>query len=149
MKLTLTALFLCLIATALQAQSLLNTDTFVPPVYQEIPLGSIHPEGWLKHQLQLMRDGTSGHLDEVYSKLKNSNGWLGGTGDAWEETPYWLDGAVPLAWLLNDEKLKGKVKKYINWTIENQRPSGYFGGITKYERENKTQVTIENLKKAA
>lgn len=118
---------------------------FIPPVYQELPLGTIHPEGWLLHQLQIMRNGTSGHLDEVYGKIKTSNGWLGGTGDAWEETPYWLDGAVPLAWLLNDKILQDKVKKYINWTIENQRPSGYFGGMTKYERDNDTLATVENI----
>jgi hypothetical protein len=125
-----------------------DSSTFVPPVYHKIPLGAIRPEGWLKHQLQIMRDGTTGHLDEVYDKLKNNNGWLGGTGDAWEETPYWLDGAVPLAWLLDDKTLQEKVKKYIDWSLSHQRPSGYFGGITKYERDNDTVVTVDNLKEA-
>lgn len=125
-----------------------DSTTFVQPVYFQVPLGSVRPESWLKHQLEIMRDGTTGHLDEVYAKLKNNNGWLGGTGDAWEETPYWLDGAVPLAWLLDDKTLQEKVKKYINWSIEHQRPSGYFGGITKFERENDTVVTAENLKDA-
>lgn len=121
---------------------------YAAPVYTPLPLGAVHPQGWLKHQLQMMRDGTTGHLDEVYAKVKDSNGWLGGTGDAWEETPYWLDGAVPLAWLLNDNALQQKVKKYINWTLEHQRPSGYFGGITKYERDNNTTVDAENVKLA-
>jgi len=112
--------------------------------YTELPLGSILPKGWLLHQLQIMRDGTTGHLDEVYEKIKNDNGWLGGKGDGWEETPYWLDGAVPLAYLLNDEQLKSKVLKYINWTLTNQRPSGYFGPITKWERETGKKITPEN-----
>jgi DUF1680 family protein len=142
-------LFIFLFITGLAiAQSLTTENGFVAPVYSEVPLGSIKPQGWLRNQLQIMRDGTSGHLDEVYDKVKNNNGWLGGTGDAWEETPYWLDGAVPLAWLLEDINLQKKVKKYIDWTIENQRPSGYFGGITKYERDNGTQVTVANLAKA-
>jgi len=96
---------------------------FVKPLYTEAALGSIRPTGWLHDQLETMRDGTTGHLDEVYSKLKNDNGWLGGKGDGWEETPYWLDGAVPLAYLLDDAALKAKVLKYINWTIDHQRPS--------------------------
>ena len=125
-----------------------KANTFVQPVYQELPLGAIKPEGWLKHQLQIMRDGSSGHLDETYNKIKTNNGWLGGRGDAWEETPYWLDGAVPLAWQLDDKELQNKVKRYIDWTIDNQRPSGYFGGITKYEHEKKVQVTDKNLKEA-
>ena len=67
------------------AQSL--PEKFISPIYQELPLGTIQPEGWLKHQLQIMAKGTSGHLDEVYAKIGKDNGWLGGTGDAWEETP--------------------------------------------------------------
>ncbi len=146
MKKSFYVLIICLLAIAASGQLPSKTNTFVQPVYKELPLGAIKPEGWLRHQLQIMRDGTTGHLDEFYDKIKNSNGWQGGTGDAWEETPYWLDGAVPLAWLLDDEKLQRKVKKYIDWTISNQRPSGYFGGITKYERENKAQVTDKNIK---
>ena len=117
---------------------------FVDPVYQQLPLGAIRPKGWLLHQLQIMNAGTTGHLDEVYDKIKNDNGWLGGKGDGWEETPYWLDGALPLAYLLEDKKLQGKVLKYINWTLTHQRPSGYFGPITKAEREEGKEITVEN-----
>jgi len=113
-------------------------ESFIKPKYTAVALGAIQPGGWLRDQLQLMLAGTTGHLDEVYWKVKNDNGWLGGKGDAWEETPYWLDGAVPLAWQLNNTALKQKVMKYINWTLEHQRPSGYFGGITKAEQEGKT-----------
>jgi DUF1680 family protein len=129
------------------AQSLQNTaaeTNFVPSKYTEIPLGAIKPKGWLLHQLEIMRDGTSGHLDEVYGKVKNDNGWLGGKGDGWEETPYWLDGAVPLAYLLEGQELRDKVLKYINWTIDNQRPSGYFGPITKWERETGKKIDVAN-----
>jgi len=124
-----------------------SADHFTKPLYTEIPLGSIHPQGWLKDQLEIMRDGTTGHLDEVYAKLKNDNGWLGGKGDGWEETPYWLDGAVPLAWLLDDATLKAKVLKYINWTIDHQRPSGYFGPVTKAERDSGAVITLANCQK--
>jgi len=124
-----------------------NTDRFIKPLYTEIPLGAIHPTGWLHDQLEIMRDGTTGHLDEVYAKLKNDNGWLGGRGDGWEETPYWLDGAVPLAWLLDDATLKTKVLKYINWTIEHQRPSGYFGPITRAERDSGAVINLANCQR--
>lgn len=112
-----------------------------PLHYTELPLGSIRPEGWLKNQLVIMRNGATGHLDETYWKLKNDNGWLGGKGDDWEETPYWLDGALPLAYTLNDEALKDKVLKYVNWSLEHQRPSGFFGPLSKAEREGKTTET--------
>ena len=117
---------------------------FVAPKYTPVSLGAVKPQGWLRNQLQIMRQGTTGHLDEVYDKIKKDNGWLGGQGDNWEETPYWLDGAVPLAYLLNDKPLQDKVKKYVNWTLDNQRPSGYFGPLTKEEREKGSKITPEN-----
>lgn len=139
---------LLIMAGGITKASAKTSDTtingLVPLKYTELPLGSIRPGGWLLNQLQIMKQGTTGHLDEVYEKIKNDNGWLGGKGDGWEETPYWLDGAVPLAYLLNDEPLKSKVLKYINWTLSNQRTSGYFGPITKWERETGKKVTAEN-----
>ncbi len=113
--------------------------------YTEIPLGSIKPRGWLLDQLQIMSNGSTGHLDETHWKINaGSSGWLGFNGDAWEETPYWLDGAVPLAYLLDDPKLKAKIIKYINWTLNNQRPSGYFGPFTKAEKEKSIDITADN-----
>ncbi|WP_417361018.1 beta-L-arabinofuranosidase domain-containing protein [Galbibacter sp.] len=122
---------------------------FTERIYKEVPLGEIQPKGWLGNQLEIMRDHSTGHLDEVYDKIRIDNGWLGGQGDAWEETPYWLDGAVPLAYLLDDEVLKEKVQKYIDWSIENQRPSGYFGPITNWERESGLQVDVEHCEQGA
>ena len=112
--------------------------------YSPVPLQSIKPEGWLLQQLQTMARGSSGHLDEIYAKVKDDNGWLGGSGDGWEETPYWLDGATPLAYLLKDKALESKVLQYINWTLDNQRPSGYFGPLTDQERKTGKKVTAGN-----
>ncbi|EIJ37418.1 hypothetical protein JoomaDRAFT_0361 [Galbibacter orientalis DSM 19592] len=122
-------------------------STFVTSMYQEVALGEIQPNGWLEDQLTIMLNNSTGHLDEIYDKVKIDNGWLGGNGDDWEETPYWLDGAVPLAYQLNNERLKQKVKKYIDWSIDNQRPSGYFGPITEWERETGNKVDFENADK--
>lgn len=113
-----------------------NQAPLVPQKYIELPLGAVKPQGWLLEQLMIMKNNSTGHIDEYYHKIKDHNGWLGGNGDGWEETPYWLDGAVPLAYMLDDQTLKGKVLKFINWTLDNQRPSGYFGPFTKYERES-------------
>ena len=87
-----------------------------------------------------MKNGSTGHLDESYGKLKNDNEWLGGITESYEQTPYWLDGALPLAYILDDKPLKDKVLRYVNWTLDNQRESGYFGPVTKYEREKGIKV---------
>jgi len=130
--------------TTIQAQVSKGT---VPEKYIEMPLASTRPKGWLLSQLKTMRAGTTGHLDEVYDKVKIDNGWLGGKGDGWEETPYWLDGALPLAYLLDDKILKNKVLRYVDWTLDNQRPSGYFGPLTPWERETGKKISIADSDK--
>jgi hypothetical protein len=124
-------------------QPIAETTLVVSP-YREVPASDIEPMGWLRDQLETQLKGTTGHLDEMHEKIAKDNGWLGGKGDNWEETPYWLDGAVPLAYLLKDKALTEKVQRYINWTLNHQRPSGYFGAITKAERSNSLQITPEN-----
>jgi DUF1680 family protein len=98
--------------------------------YLELPLGAIKPEGWLKEQLERMAEGMTGNLDEIYPEVVGPrNGWLGGDGDGWERGPYWIDGLLPLAYILDDEKLKAKVKPWVEWTIQNQTKEGYIGPI--------------------
>jgi hypothetical protein len=107
-----------------------NRPPLVPMPYMEMPLGCIRPEGWLMQQLQLMKSGMTGHLDELYpTVLGPRNGWLGGDGDGWERGPYWLDGLIPLAWILDDEELKAKAMPWIEWTLSSQTEDGYFGPV--------------------
>jgi DUF1680 family protein len=98
--------------------------------YAELPLGAIKPEGWLQEQLKGMAKGMTGHLDELYPEVVGDrNGWLGGDGDGWERGPYWIDGALPLAYQIGDEALKQKVDRWVQWTLNNQREDGYIGPI--------------------
>lgn len=133
--------FFVMLQGNLSAQEFSSQPAFQSSVYQELPLGAIKPQGWLLHQLKLMREGSTGHLDEWFKKLID-NGWRGGKGDGWEATPYWLDGALPLAWLMNDTAFKTKMMQYINWTLDHQRPSGYFGPLTQQERTTGKPITI-------
>ncbi len=110
--------------------------------YAEIPLGQITPTNWLKQQSDILKNGSTGHLDEFHKKIQIDNGWLGGKGDDWEETPYWLDGALPLAYITKDPVLIQKVNKYVQWTLNTQRPSGFFGPYSKYETETGKPVEL-------
>ncbi|MBO9572817.1 MAG: glycoside hydrolase family 127 protein, partial [Chitinophagaceae bacterium] len=105
-----------------------NRAPLHPNPYINLPLGAIKPSGWLNVQLQKMKTGMTGQLDKLYPIVLGSrNGWLGGDGDVWERGPYWIDGLVPLAYILNDEALKNKIKPWIEWSINNQMADGYFG----------------------
>lgn len=79
--------------------------------YMELSLGSIRPKGWLKEMLVRQKNGASGRMDELYPEVMGPrNGWLGGDGDQWERGPYWIDGLLPLAYILDDKELKKKVQ---------------------------------------
>lgn len=96
--------------------------------YAELPLGSIRAEGWMLDQLQRMASGISGHLDEVYPQVVGPrNAWLGGDGDAWERGPYWIDGLLPLAYILDDQALKDKVQVWVEAILGSQQEDGFFG----------------------
>ena len=96
--------------------------------YLALPLGAIRPEGWLQEQLERMASGLTGHLDEIYPEVVGErNGWLGGNGDGWERGPYWIDGLLPLAYILDDDSLKAKAQRWVDWTLEHQTPEGYLG----------------------
>lgn len=107
-----------------------NQAPLVAQAYTALPLGNIKAEGWLQKMLELQRDGLTGHLDSIYQLVCGpNNGWLGGTGDGWERGPYWIDGLLPLAYLLDDDQLKAKANQWVEWAIENQRDDGYFGPL--------------------
>ena len=72
------------------------------PAFRPLPLGSITPAGWLQRQLRIQADGLSGHLDEFWPDVGQSQ-WFGGQAEGWERAPYWLDGVIPLAWILDDQ----------------------------------------------
>ncbi len=104
-----------------------NRAPLARSAFYPLPLGAIRPAGWLQSQLKIQADGLGGHLDETWADLGPNSGWLGGTGESWERGPYFLDGLVPLAYLLDDAKLKTKAQKYLDWTLNNQTTSGMLG----------------------
>ena len=108
--------------------------------YIELPLGAIKPQGWLKEMLLRQKAGATGNLDKLYPLVMNQrNGWLGGDGDQWERGPYWIDGLVPLAYILDDKELIAKAKPWIEWAIRSQQPDGYFGPSKDYAFESGVQ----------
>ena len=92
-----------------------------------LPLGTVHPHGWLKRQLEIQAAGLTGHLHDIWADVGQNSGWLGGDGESWERGPYYLDGLVPLAWLLDDAKLKATAQQFIDWTLDHQQPDGWLG----------------------
>ena len=93
-------------------------------VFQPLSLREIRPEGWLLNQLRLQAEGLSGHLDQFWDDIKNS-AWIGGDCEGWERMPYWLDGFIPLAWLLEDEDMKARATRYVEAILSRQEEDGW------------------------
>ena len=104
----------------------------VPAALLPLPLGAVKPAGWLERQLRIQADALTGRLPEFWDSLGPNSGWLGGSGESWERGPYYLDGLVPLAYLLGDEELIAQARRWIEWALDSQRADGQFGpgGLT-------------------
>ena len=117
----------------------------VPLIFQPLPLGSIKPQGWLLDQMQLEANGLGGHEAEFYRYVVDSS-WLGGNQEysALNEgyvvlpadcvsslnensLPYLFNGLVPLAYGLDDSRLKNQVKNITSIVIGRQQSDGWIG----------------------
>lgn len=132
----------CTFASGKEGSSLYRNNR-APLVHKplvELPLGSVKADGWLEDQLQRMATGLTGHLDVLYPHVMGErNGWLGGDGDMWERGPYWIDGLIPLAYILDDEALKTKARPWVEWALASQTEDGYFGPTVDLEFERGLQ----------
>ncbi|HEX5415482.1 MAG TPA: beta-L-arabinofuranosidase domain-containing protein [Chloroflexota bacterium] len=107
-----------------------NRAPLQPGAFGSLPLGSIRPRGWLEAQLRLQAEGLTGKLGEVWPDVGPNSGWLGGSGEDWERGPYYCDGLIPLAYLLDDPDLRDLASRWVEWTIQSQAPDGSFGPRT-------------------
>lgn len=135
--LTTSALAACVIlasgADIQAANYAVNTEPLAAEAFIELPLGSVKPDGWLRNQLKIQAKGLTGHLDEFWEPLFAS-AWRGLDGDSWERGPYYLDGLVPLAYLLDDQRLIAKIRPYIEYMLLTQQKNGWFGPVKNTDR---------------
>jgi hypothetical protein len=97
--------------------------------YNSLPLGAIKPRGWLHDQISLSAEGLGGHLFDFY-RYVNQSLWLGGEyeySELKEAGPYWFNYIVPLAWTLDDKRLKAQAKAFLDYNLDNQAEDGWLG----------------------
>ncbi|NOY81502.1 MAG: transcriptional initiation protein Tat [Kiritimatiellaeota bacterium] len=108
-----------------------NRPPLAPSPLVKLPVGAVRPSGWLRHQLELMANGFTGHLESIspFCKFKGS-AWADPKGQGnhgWEELPYWLRGFVDLGYLLKDKRIIEGSRRWVEAVLAGARPDGWFG----------------------
>lgn len=106
-----------------------------PLAFTPFTTSEIKPSGWLKKQLEIQAEGLSGNLDKIWPDIRDSR-WIGGDKEGWERVPYWLDGFIPLAYLLDNEDMKARAKKYIDAILAQQQEDGWICPCSMEERDD-------------
>jgi hypothetical protein len=129
LKLLLIVLLVVSYASADNQRAATKSMKLLETKYSKLPLGDVQPEGWLRSQLIIQSKGLTGHLDEF---VLTDSKWKGGDGFKLQGPPNryisnYLEGLVPLAYILGDQKLKEKSQEYIEWILKNAKSDGWFG----------------------
>lgn len=113
-----------------------ETGSSVPPrsksyaAFEEFPVGTVRPEGWLRHYLVKQAEGLGSQLphvswpftDPFWKGAKKGESWW-----PWEQVAYWVDGATRLALVLDDPALMQQVRETIDFTLKTIEIDGYIG----------------------
>ncbi len=98
----------------------------ITPSFFQLQPGAVLPRGWLLDWANSAANGITGHLDEYCATFGQA--WKGfgfearganpdGTGWPLEQCSYWLDGAIRLAYQLDDRKLIEKIQTRLNFVV--------------------------------
>ncbi|MGO8673988.1 MAG: beta-L-arabinofuranosidase domain-containing protein [Capsulimonadaceae bacterium] len=106
-----------------------NKAPLLPTAFMKLPIGSVTAKGWLRHQLDLQRNGLNGRMPEVSDYLVyDGNGWVDpASGTGGEEVSYWLRGFAALGYVTGDARITALASKWIDGIMEAQQHDGWFG----------------------
>ncbi|KAG7088019.1 hypothetical protein E1B28_012056 [Marasmius oreades] len=104
--------------------------TLSPPLFGRVPTGSVKPTGWALGQARVQANGLAGHIRDFGAYVKGSI-WVEGGSIEYsamhESAPYWFNAQVALAFQLDDVRLKGQVRDFLDWTLDHQQSDGWIG----------------------
>ena len=128
--------------------------------FVQLPVGAVRAEGWLKKTLRVSAEGITGHIN-AYRPDAMWNTWddrrhrnkhpyrpAGVRAAEWwpfEAQAYWADGICQLAYILDDDRLKGTADEFVNKVLAGQNPDGYIGGWPDKPYSNEGDIYTQSL----
>jgi hypothetical protein len=115
-----------------------NHGSLKPTTFVLLPVTTAKPAGWLLSQLRVMANGSTGHLfeidatpdgDDISAYIKNSK-WRNdaNSGGKWEDGVYYLNGLMPLAYILNDQRLLTECQSWYTTILKHR--SDWFATVS-------------------
>lgn len=103
--------------------------------FEELPLADVHPEGWLRTWLRTQAKGLTGHIEvagypfdaKVWNRTAPFRATSGMKWWPYEQTAYWVDGALRCGHLLRDRALVRKARAIVEFVLRRQDREGYLG----------------------
>lgn len=103
--------------------------------FQPLPLSGIAPDGWLRDFLTRQATGLTGNValsgyPYGYRFWGSTEDDLKGSYGSWwpyEQTAYWIDGALKCGFLVGDQKLHGEALAEVDFAIEHATNDGFIG----------------------
>ena len=62
-----------------------------------------------------------------------------------ERGPYWIDGILPLTYIMDNSLLKQKVQSWVEWALQSQHSDIFFGPSSSYPPKKDYNCDLEWL----
>ncbi|KAL4263393.1 Non-reducing end beta-L-arabinofuranosidase-like GH127 middle domain-containing protein [Pleurotus pulmonarius] len=105
-------------------------NSLIAPRFGRLPTGAVRPFGWSLNQARVQAEGLAGHLRDFDSYVAGSIWVPGGSieySEMHESGPYWFNGMIALAFQLEDQRLIGQLREFLDFNLDNQQSDGWIG----------------------
>jgi uncharacterized protein len=136
-KILLALLFVINLTYAQNKYNRVPTPEF--SVYHELPITDISPDLWLKSFLITQKKGLTGHIEAAgfpydlarWNTPKNPSENISEDKIWWpyEQTAYWIDGALRTGYFLHDTKFVDSIRTNILYVLKNASEKGVLGPL--------------------